>query len=210
MAWAPVYSPWSEVGSYLNLESDENKPYLEDEAEAAARAIDFATGRQFGLVDAAETRTYVAQWNRSDRLWELEIDDLMTTEDLVVTVEGQAVASSEYELWPLNRPQKGKPWEYLRLEDATDAAIGSGPYTVDVTAWWGWSSGSGPPTVATPRAIKSVQRTLASRWFTRRHSPLGVQGSPDVGVELRLDGPDKDIAQRVRPFWRLSKARGFA
>ena len=185
---------------------------LDDEAEAASRAIDHATGRQFGLVAAAETRTYVAEWDQVDGLWVAEIDDLMTATDLVVTVEGEAVASAGYELWPLNRTSEGRPWEFLRLEDATCAPIGDGPRTVQVTGWFGWVAdpSAASPEVGTPRAIKTATKTLAARLFQRRNSPIGTQGSTELGGELRMDGPDKDIAKRLRPYWRLSESVGFA
>lgn len=210
MAWAPAYITAANMRGYARIGDSEDDPFLEECAEAACRSIDLTTGRQFGLVDAAEQREYEAEWNHAEGLWEVDIDDVMTTEDLVITVDGLTVASSDYRLLPRNAPQKGRPWEILQLEDVTSAALGSGPPTVLATSWWGWSSGTGPPVVATPTTIVSASKMLCNRWFMRRNAPFGVSGSPEMGGEIRVDGPDKDVAMMVRPFWTLAKARGFA
>lgn len=214
MAWAPAYATDREMAGYADIGDSADDPFLAEAAESASRSIDLTTGRQFGLVAAAAEWEYVAEWNHAEGLWEVEIDDLMSTVDLVVTVDGQAVASSGYRLLPRNAPSKGRPWEYLQLEDSTAAALGSGPSTVLVTAWWGWSAPADPvtdpPVAAVPTAIENATKMLAARWFKRRKAPFGVSGSPQMGGELRIDGPDKDVAAMVRPYWSLRKARGFA
>lgn len=210
MAWAPDYITAANMRGYARIGDSEDDPFLEECAAAACRSIDLTTGRQFGLLDAATQWEYEAEWNHSDGLWEAEIDDIMNVTDLVVTVDGEAVASSDYRLLPRNGPAKGEPYEYLQLEDATSSSLGSGPRTVLVTAWFGWSATSGVPAVATPKTITSASKMLTNRWFMRREAPFGVAGSPQLGTEIRVDGPDGDVAAMIRPFWSLKKARGFA
>lgn len=211
MAWAPAYATADELAAHLRIEDEIPTLELELDIEAASRSADRATGRQFGLVDAAEERTYVARWNGTDGLWEAEIDDLMTTTDLVVTVDGSAVSASNYEKWPLNAAQKSRPWEIIRLEDATQAALGSGPYTIKVTAWWGWCDPDNSDAAAVPDTVKKGVLLQAARLNQRKQAPFGIAGSPELGSELRLlDKIDADMQVILRDYWSKAKARGFA
>jgi hypothetical protein len=57
-----------------------------------------------------------------------------------------------------------------------------------VTAKWGYAA-------AIPKSVIEANLLQASRLFSRRQSPYGVAGSPDLGGELRLLAKvDPDVA----------------
>lgn len=195
MSWEPDYITVAELKSFLRIEDEVDDLEIGAAITAASRVIDEATSRQFGVVAAAEERTYDLDWDRELGLWVAEIDDLMTTTDLVVTVSGSAVASSDYLLLPRNAAAEGRPWEELGVQSGTSPTIGAGPLTVLVEGIWGWTS--------CPTVIKQAAKLQASRVFKRRDSPFGVAGSPDLGNELRLLAKvDADVEVMIRKFRR--------
>jgi len=208
MGWRPVYATEGDLKLAAGVSDDIDDDDISDALEAAARIIDWDTGRQFGAVAAAESREYGVAWDPTTGLWRAEIDDLMTTTNLDVVVDGSSLAASQYRLEPRNSPQEGRPWEWIMLDEATEDTLGSGPRTVDIIAIWGWvDSGDAQ---ATPTGIKRANVQLGLRLWQRAESPLGVLGSPELGTDISLQDIDVDVARMVRPFWRLGKAQGFA
>lgn len=168
-----------ELKSFLRIDDTDDDPELAFAIASASRAVDRATHRQFGKTAGAETRTYEVDWDCELGLWVAAIDDLMTSAGLVVTVDGAALAASDYLLLPRNADKKGRPWEELATATATVPTLGRGRRTVDVTANpWGWT--------AVPAAIKQGTLLQSSLEFASRNAPFGVAGSPDLGNELRL------------------------
>jgi hypothetical protein len=178
MAWAPDYCDVGELRAYRRIDDAVDDTELGLAITAASRAVDRATDRQFGLLAAAEARTYECSWSQRQGLWVAEIDDLMTTAALVVTVSGATVASTAYRLLPRNADKNSRPWTQLAVASATPDPLGSGPPTVDVTAKYGWTT--------VPDTIKNATLLQASRLFADRNAPFGVAGSPDMGNEMRL------------------------
>lgn len=178
MAWAPDYCSVGELRSYRNIDDSVDDVELELAVTAASRAIDRATDRQFGKTAAVEARTFECKWSQRLGLWLADIDDVMTTSGLVVTVSGSALSAAAYRLYPLNQDKKGRPWEQVATASATPDTLGAGPPTVEVSATFGWS--------AVPDAIKNATLLEASRFFADRNAPFGVAGSPDQGNEMRL------------------------
>lgn len=188
MAWQPNYVEVADLKHFLKIPVDD----VEDDVElalaipAASRAVDLATGRQFGIVDAVEERVYEPHWDRGRCTWVVAIDDLMTETGLVVSDGTDAI--TDYTLEPRNAVKKGKPWTRLAFES------GAGP-EVTIEASWGWT--------AVPEAIEQATLLQASRFFSRRTSPYGVAGSPDLGNELRLLARvDPDVAVTIAPYIR--------
>jgi hypothetical protein len=197
--WEPDYATVEELREYAGITDEDDTvddAGLARNITAASRAIDDHCGpqRQFGQVETAQERFYtvrdyhygiVASGGSSLVI----VDDLMTLDDLVITVAGEAVTPT---LWrPANAPVKGKPWTrvYLpgRLSMDGDA--------VSITAKWGWD--------AVPVAIKEACLLQALRLSKRKSSPFGVAGSPDMGSELRLLAKvDPDVAVMVHKYIR--------
>lgn len=205
MAWAPDYCTTAELKAQLRITDTDDDTQLAVAITAASRAVDHACNRQFGQTDPAAARYYTFEGstlNGSDRQ-AVEIDDLMTVTSLVVktdedndgTFETTLTADTDYRLYPWNAAADGRPWTRLVL--APDGSFPVEPRNVEITAKWGWS--------AVPTIVKQATLLQASRFFSRRNSPYGVAGSPDLGNELRLlSRLDPDVAVMlasvVRPW----------
>lgn len=193
MAWAPDYATVNELGTYLRIGDTDDNPELALALTAASRAIDKACSRQFGVTDSTEERTYESHWNPRYARYVARIDDLMTQVGLVVTVSG--AATTDYDLRPFNASSTSRPWQRIHSAGATPPSSGSGPYTIAVTATWGWTS--------VPDTIKQATLVQAARIFQRRSAPFGVAGSPELGSEIRLLAKiDADVEVMVAAYRR--------
>jgi len=208
MAWAPDYCTEDELKAFVRIADDLDDDQVALAVTAASRAVDQATGRQFGLVaDFVEARTYVPRYDARRLCWTVDIDDLMTTSGMEVAFDedGDGTFSADitdYVLRPSNAALEGRPWTELVVR-ATSAVQPSGPdESVRVTACWGWTS--------VPSAVKEATLLQASRLLARRDSPYGVAGSPDAGSEVRLLARvDPDVAVALRLYRRRGR-RVFA
>ncbi|HEV2929458.1 MAG TPA: phage gp6-like head-tail connector protein, partial [Propionibacteriaceae bacterium] len=158
MAWAPNYVTTAELRSYAtHSTSTVDDVELALAVAAASRAVDRATNRQFGVVAAAEERTYPARYDRRRCRWLVEIDDVQTTTGLEVA--GVAFDADLHRLEPLNAQALGRPWTLLVL----DANPGD---EVTIEALWGWT--------AVPDPVKQATLLQGHRFAWRRASPQGV------------------------------------
>jgi hypothetical protein len=73
---------------------------------AASRAIDHHTNRQFGVVAAAEQRTYRARADYELGQWTVDIDDYQTATGLAVEVVDAGTVTT-FAKEPFNAAQKG-------------------------------------------------------------------------------------------------------
>lgn len=187
MAWAPDYLEADDLKDYVRVDDDLDDVQISMAIAAASRAIDDATGRQFGVVDSPEARLYTPRWDADACSWAVAIDDLATVTGSLL----DAVVLDQAALYPRNAVAKGKVWTRL-LVDACEE--------VTVTASWGWS--------AVPEAVVMACALQASRFLARRDSPYGVAGSPQNGSELRLLARlDPDVAVSLRGYVRLRGPR---
>lgn len=193
MTWAPDYVSVEEAKDYVRIGDNVDDTELALIVSAASRAIDNATHRQFGQVATAEERFYPARWSRTLQSYVAQIDDLDTTTDLVVTVDGTVV--TDYVLAPRNAVAKGDVWTQIRF--------GSGIVPSDdvsIVARWGRS--------AVPSTIKEAGRLQVNRFLSRRDSPYGIAGSPQDGSEMRLLAKlDPDVELMVRGLVRIWGAK---
>ncbi|MEU5721575.1 hypothetical protein ABZ783_07110 [Micromonospora sp. NPDC047738] len=189
MAWAPAYVSAEDLKSFVRVADAVDDPQVALAVEAASRAVDSQCRRQFGKVDAPAARRYTAQLECGR--WVVDIDDLMSTTGLAVTVPGGTVTG--YDPEPVNAAADGRPWTRLVISGSrlpTGAAN-----EVTVTAAWGWT--------AVPEAVKQATLLQASRFLARRDSPYGIAGSPDAGSEVRLLARvDPDVAVILGPYVR--------
>lgn len=184
--WQPDYLTGDAFNDFLRVTDDADETEAAGAIAAASRAIDRRCRRQFGKVDTPEARWYPTRPWRGRAV--AVIDDLMTTDGLVV-----GAGITDYELWPVNAPQDGKPWERILLPRGTDGAA--------LTAGWGWLPGI-------PETIVTACKLQSSRFLARRDSPFGVAGSPELGNELRLLARlDPDVMVMVESYRRLVGAR---
>lgn len=193
MAWQPDYTTVAELRAYATRSIDTvDDVELALAVTAASRAVDRHTNRQFGRVDAAEQRAYTATWDRRRERWVVEIDDLMDDTGAaprVLAEDGTDLgAITAYVLEPVNAPQRGRPWTRLVVLPASATSpTGAHPAEVAATRLWGWTAIPGP--------VRQATLLQGSRLFSRRTSPYGVAGSPELGSELRLLARlDPDVA----------------
>lgn len=196
MAITNGYCTLNEVKAVLGMgtAAHDDDTLLERNVEGASRRIDGWTDRQFYTDGSATARVY-----QPDNAWEVAVDDISTTSDLVVATDGAGDGSysttwtsSDYQLEPNNNLAKGEAVWRIRAVEGYFPTNNRRP-SVQVTAIWGW------PTV--PDSIREACALLAARQFKRKDSLLGVAGFGDLGaITVRTIDPDvRDlISQYVR------------
>ncbi len=197
MAWAPAYITDVELKGFVRIDDVIDDVEVALAIEAASRAVDHAADpdgmRQFGKVDAPEERRYTARWRSRRRRWVVEIDDLMSTTGVVVSVPAGTITA--YKLTPVNAAPKRRPWTHLAVDPGSAVQPTGDEFEVAITASWGWT--------AVPGTVKSAVMLQASRFLARRDSPFGIAGSPDQGSELRLLARvDPDVAVQIASYVR--------
>lgn len=194
MAWKPAYITSAELKTELKITDSADDAWIAFVVEAASRAIDTHTRRQFGLLDAPAEWTCTGATYRAERgRWVVPIPDLMTVTGLAVAVGGVAVTDSVLE--PISAPMESRPWTRMALGYFGDYTWSDADRSVQVTARWGWSS--------VPTTVKTATMLQAQRFYVRRDSPYGVAGSPDLGSELRLlSKVDADVAVMLADYVR--------
>jgi hypothetical protein len=176
VAWKPDYVSAAELKAWERIDDAVDDTQLALIVTASSRAIDRHTGRQFGLVAAAEERRYTARWDRRRCRWVIEVDDIMSTTGLTFTVEAGEI--DVYDLEPINAAQEGRPWERVVVAPGSAVQPTALAHGVTGDGLWGWS--------AVPATVKLASRLQSARFVARRDSPYGVAGSPELGSELRL------------------------
>lgn len=192
MAWAPDYVSTAELKAFRRISDSVDDTQLALAIAASSRAVDLYCNRQFGLVDELEERFYTAEWDRRRCRWVITIDDLMIVTGLSVSTDAGVL---DVDLKPANAIAISRP--YTRLAVAADSiyAPTGTEDEVAITARWGWD--------AVPNAVKQATLLQANRIASRRDSPYGVAGSPDLGNELRLlERLDPDVAVTLNPYRR--------
>lgn len=195
-----AYASLAELKQALRIVDTVDDVLLQRALDSASELIDRHCQRSFSADEAATTRTFDPVGNV------VPIDDVYTITDLVVaselgTVIPAAVAgvSGGYELRPRWAPSVGEPWTSLAYSGLWGAAWGSWWSTgINVTARWGYAA-------EVPASIVQATLLQAGRLFSRRQSPYGVAGSPELGSELRLLAKvDPDVAVLLSPFVKLA------
>jgi hypothetical protein len=208
MAWKPSYCTSVELKAYARIPDadvvDDVQVVLA--AEAASRAVDHYTNRQFGLTGSAVARVYTWAGGCIDGRRALPIDDVQTTASLAValdfdgdgTFEETVVYQTDFDFWPYNAAADGKPWTHLVTRPGV--LLPCSARGIRVTANFGWS--------VIPDAVKQATLLQANRLLARRSAAFGVTGSPEMGGELRLLAAiDPDVAVALRPYRRWWGAR---
>jgi hypothetical protein len=167
---------------------------LELSVEAASRAIDGHTGRHFYQSGTA-TRYYVPTSTIV-----CGIDDVAGIATVAISSAADGVyditlgaADLQYE--PLNRRVAGLAFPSTRLRMIGDYSFPTtwdGEATVRVQANFGFGT-------AVPTEIKQAAIVLASRFYKRFDSPLGVAGFGDMGA-MRVSRVDPDVQAILSPF----------
>jgi len=194
MAWAPSYATVDELASYLRIDDEVDNVELGLALDAASRAVDEHTNRQFGLIDTPVERFYTARPDYERGYWVVDVDDYQTAVGLAVEVDAAAVATFAKE--PVNAAGEGRPWTRVAFTDGSEFTPTGARDEVGVTARWGWT--------LVPNTVKQATLLQASRIFKRRDAPFGVAGFPELGNEMRLLAKvDPDVQVSLRGYRRL-------
>lgn len=200
MVWAPDYVTADELtGEILQIGVGVDDAWVDHCVAAASRTIDDHCNRQFGQVPAAVAADFPVSFRYERNRYVVPIHDLMTTDGLVIDVDGTAVTDG-YVLEPADAAMRGEPWTRVALPvGACYPFVGVEP-SVSVTGRWGWS--------AVPPTIEAATLLQAQRFYMRRGAWNGVAGSPDLGSELRLlSKADADVAVMLARYVRPRVAR---
>lgn len=193
MAWAPDYVTSDDLKGDLRITDNIDDVRVARAVTAASRAVDRATHRQFGKLDAPAPLVYTARATRAG--WVIEIDDLTNSTGLTITnSDGATVAT--WKLQPANAVVKGKAWTQILVDPESanqpDSTVDGTTVTVDA---WGWTD--------VPVTVQAATLLQANRFFKRPDAPFGVAGSPESGSELRLlSKVDPDVAVMLRDYVR--------
>lgn len=195
MAITNGYCTLTDLKNSLRITDNVDDGLLELAIEAASREIDSSCERTFYNMGTA-TRYFVAQ----DPFY-TEIDDLITIASLQTDPDGDGNYSvtwgaGDYQLEPLNGFVGGyvSPYTGIRSRDTYLFPMEEGEALVKVVGTWGWAT--------TPIAIKQATVIMASRFYKRNDSPLGVAGFGDLGV-VRVTKLDPDVEALINPYKKI-------
>jgi hypothetical protein len=194
VALTNCYCTLAELKASLAITDSVDDTPLEAAITATSRMIDDYTGRFFYRNGTAQSP--VARYYTPLDPWTMNMDDNYTitevaTDDNFNQTWDTVWATSDYMLEPVNNPQRG--WPVNRM-----LAIGRYvfpyylPQSVRITGIWGWTS--------TPAEVNMATLIQAARLFTRRQSPFGIAGSPDLGTVRLTAKLDADVEALLRPF----------
>jgi hypothetical protein len=197
MAISNGYATLDQVKAALRITDSVDNDLLELAIEAASRAIDGNTGRNFYSAGTA-TRYFAAD---DDLI--LGIDDLAGT---AITLQTANNADgiydvtwdiNDYQLEPLNGNSDGIPFPFTRIRAIGDYfwPIQGGEALIKIEGEWGWPS--------VPTAIKQACVIQSSRIYKRLDSPLGVAGFGDLGVMRVTRDLDPDVAQLIGTYRKV-------
>jgi len=174
----------------LGITEPGNDAHLERALEAASEWIDNHCGRTFTLSSAPETRYAYAAEDGS-----VDVVDLVTVSSIAVDSNGDrtyatTLAATDYEMLPLNAARANQ----LRIWPTSTRAFSAGRL-VRIIGTFGYVEGG-----ATPAAVVQACQILATRWFSRKDSPLGVLEATNLGTFERLSAADPDVAALLLPY----------
>lgn len=205
--WRPDYITPVQLRAYVRVEDDVDDVEIGNAIAGASRAIDLHCHRQFGKPDAPVERYYTPEWSRRLGRWTVEVDDLHSTDGLLVALDADesgdyATAITDFAMKPVNAQADGMPWTsmVLLLSNTTLPRSSTEDSIRLTTDKFGWAS--------VPAPVVLASKLQASRFLARREAPFGIAGSPADGSEMRLlSKVDPDVAVSLAGFVRWWGAR---
>lgn len=121
MRGAPPYCTAAELAHFMGDAVATDDAELTLAVETASRSVDRITGRQFGSLDAPESRQYTARYDTYRRRWIIDVDDFATTEGMTVEVIGPQYDSmlTSYLPAPVNAVVAGGVWTQVVIDSGS-------------------------------------------------------------------------------------------
>lgn len=176
-----AYATAAEFKTYVGGDSDVTitDAWLADVQAAAEDSINDHCGRTFNAPSGGATaRNYVP---RGDLVI---VHDIANSTGLTVTNDGATVASTDYQLEPLNNLNAAGatvPFHQIRLIDSCWSHDGKRATVTVTTDQWGWA--------AVPDQVKQATLILGKDIAHIRQNRFGVAGFGEFGVVRVRDNP---------------------
>ena len=174
-------------------------------ADAATQMVQAYCDRHFVQQAAATARVFVASTP-----WLVEVDDISTTDGLVVKTDEDddgvfetTWATGDYQLEPLNGKMGGQTWPYTRLRAIQSREWPSdfGQAVVQVTARWGWAN-PGDANLYIPQPVIQAAQIQGVSIFKSADAPLGIAGFGDIGIMRLRQAMHPVAAALLAPYRR--------
>ncbi len=206
MGWQPQYCAAADLANWLPGVSQAD-PSISVVIEAASRAIDQATNRQFGQT-AGQTRSYIPKWHL-DRWYVDNLDDMPGQPAAVNIVDDSGAVLQPVTAWvmtPRNAPNNNRPFEGMEFYGVGVGDYGYGGYgfgfpyplpvrrLVQVTGVFGWS--------AIPQPIQLATQIQAARFYERQSTVMPLTSQRVDDVAYSFSQLDPDIEASIAPFRR--------
>lgn len=191
MAWTDPYYDVTEFKARLGITGSGQDAVLQQAIDAASRQVESWAGRVFNKTETAVARYFTAKYGDL-----LELPDFISVSE--IAVDGGARtwttvwAATDYDLYPFDADDDGKPYTEIRTAPTGTLLFGSYPRGVRVTAIWGW------PEV--PAVIREATALQATRLYKRKDAPFGVIGSTELGQFQTISKIDPDVLAMVAPY----------
>jgi hypothetical protein len=193
MAWDDAYLDLDNFKARVNVTDDRADVVLTQIITAASRAVEQWTGRVFNQSPAGTIRYFDAVNSRAVMsgdlvsVAELASDGGARTYDTVWPI-------ADYELWPYDAAETGRPYQQIRGVNAVFPRWRRG---VRVTGVFGW------PTV--PALIVEAVAIQANRYWKRQTAPFGIAGAPgtELGQVMAISSLDPDVKQMISTYKRV-------
>lgn len=191
-----TYASVSDLRLRFAIEDQFDDALLETALIASSRAIDDCCGRRFYSDATATARIY-----RPATRWQVDVDDLWSTDSLAVAIDYSDTGNydtifdpGKYLLRPYNGVVDGRSgWPYNQIHTRRLAWFPcSHSPSVQVTAKWGWQ--------AVPHPIREACLLLAAELFKLKDAPFGVAGWGDFGPIRVRDNPK--VCALIKPYER--------
>jgi len=184
------FKSWNKIGS---TDADDDT-VIESCIESASRFIDIETGRTF------YARTETRKYSVPSDLRALVLDDDLLTITTLTNGDGNTIASSEYNLWPVNT----SPYRRIILKSASTTfwlqdSSSNVDYVISVAGTWGYVA-------ATPTDIYTICLIAANAYYKRRagESTSSVARVTAMGVVLTPQDMPGIVADTIRSYKGLT------
>lgn len=195
-----MYASLAEFKTWLELPADDEglqDHHLERVLMAADRWIDQHCGRHFSLENEATKLYYPNEEGY------LDVVDLISITTLKMDTDGDRTYATtldpdDYELLPY-MDESGRPsvrFQKIRIWPLSSQAFGLGEL-VQIVGDFGYVIDNQPP-----EEVRVASLLLASRWWKRHETPLGVLSMTDLGTFERISKSDPDVELLLAQYSR--------